>query len=89
MAEASPAAAAGYEVAQLYITDCVCRITPFVRRLRGIEKVWLEPGETKRVTFSLGFEDFAFVNEKMLPDTEPGEFKICVGDLETRFFLLA
>ena len=80
---------AGYEVVQLYITDCVCRITPFVCRLRGFEKVWLEPGETKQVTFMLNFEDFAFVNEKMQLDTEPGQFKIRVGDLETSFILQA
>lgn len=56
---------AGYEVVQLYVTDCICRITPFVRRLRGFEKVWLEPEEKKQVTFTLGFEDFAFINEQI------------------------
>ncbi len=72
----------GCEVVQLYITDCFCRITPFVRQLRGFEKLWLEPGEKKTVKFTLGFEDFAFINEKMEREVEPGEFIIRVGDLE-------
>ena len=71
---------AGYEVVQLYIRDKVCRITPFIRRLRGFEKIWLEPGQKKQVTFKLGFEDFAFVNEQMKLEVEPGEFIIRVGD---------
>ena len=70
----------GCEVVQLYITDKFCRITPFVRQLRGFKKLWLEPGESKTVTFTLGFEDFAFINEKMEREVEPGEFVISVGD---------
>ena len=72
----------GCEVVQLYITDCICRITPFVRQLKGFEKIWLAPGEKKTVEFSLGFEDFAFINEKMQQEVEPGEFIICVGGLK-------
>ena len=70
----------GCEVVQLYITDKFCRITPFVRQLRGFKKLWLEPGESKTVTFTLGFEDFAFINEKMEREVEPGEFVISLGD---------
>lgn len=71
---------AGYEVVQLYVTDCVCRITPFVRQLKGVDKIWLEPGQKKTVTFTLDQEAFAFINEKMQPEVEPGEFLIRVGD---------
>lgn len=78
---------ASYEVIQLYISQMYCRITPFVRQLRGFEKVWLEPGQEKTVAFTLGFEDFAFVNEDMKPEVEPGEFKICIGDQKTSLFL--
>jgi len=80
---------AGFEVVQMYVTDKVCRITPFVCRLRGFQKIWLEPGESKQVSFPLGFEDLAFVNERMQPETEPGEFVIRVGDLQDGFFLEA
>ncbi len=75
----------GAEVVQLYLTDCVCRITPFVKQLRGFKKVTLAPGETKRVTFALGFEDFAFINEQMRPEVEPGTFTVSVGGLHAEF----
>jgi len=80
---------AGYEVVQLYVTDEYCRITPFVKRLRGFDKIWLEPGQQKQVTFVLGFEDFAFINEKMKQEVEPGDFIIRVGDQELRITLEA
>lgn len=69
----------GFEVVQLYVTDCVCRIAPFVRQLKGFEKIWLEPGEKKTVSFCLGYEDFSFINENMEPEVEPGKFILCVG----------
>lgn len=69
----------GCEVAQLYVSDRICRITPFVRRLRGFQRVWLEPGESKCLEFALGFEDFSFVNESMEQEAEPGEFVIAIG----------
>lgn len=80
-------ARAGYEVVQLYVTDEYCRITPFVKRLRGFEKIWLEPGQQKQVSFVLGFEDFAFINEAMKQEVEPGDFIIRVGDQELRITL--
>ena len=80
---------AGYEVVQLYVTDCYCRITPFVRRLRGFEKIWLEPGQKAQVTFTLGFEDFAFVNEQMQLEVEPGEFLIRIADQSATLVLEA
>ena len=69
----------GCEVVQLYIRDDYCRITPFVRQLRGFKKLWLDPGEEKTVTFTLGFEDFAFINENMEREVEPGTFTITIG----------
>lgn len=78
---------AGKEVVQLYLRDLVSRITPYIRRLRGFEKIWLEPGESKRVTFSLDTKDFEFINEKMQPEVEPGEFAVYVDKLEARFWV--
>ena len=77
----------GAEVVQLYVTDRFCRITPFVKQLRGFQKLWLEPGEKKTVAFTLGFEDFAFINENMEREVEPGEFIIRVGGLEASVIL--
>lgn len=79
---------AGYEVVQLYVTDLVCRITPFVRQLKGLEKIWLEPGEQKTVTFTLDQEAFSFINEKLQPEVEPGEFIITVGQQQATINLV-
>ena len=76
---------AGYEVVQLYLTDCFCRITPFVRQLKGVEKIWLEPGQKQIVEFTLGFEDLAFINEKMEQEVEPGEFIVRIADQQATF----
>lgn len=73
----------GCEVVQLYITDDYCRITPFVRQLRGFKKLWLNPREEQTVTFNLGFEDFAFINENMEREVEPGTFTITIGTEKT------
>ncbi len=75
-------AMASKEVVQLYLSDLYCRLTPYVCRLRGFEKIHLAPGEKKTVSFTLGFEDFSFLNEQLQPEVEPGEFKIRVGDQE-------
>ena len=71
----------GAEVVQLYLTDDFSRITPFVRRLRGFEKILLDPGASRRVRFRLGPDDFAFINEQMRPEVEPGTFTVAVGGL--------
>lgn len=77
----------GCEVAQLYVTDCVCRISPFVRQLKGFQKIWLAPGEKKTLTFTLGFADFAFINEQMEQEVEPGSFIIRVGDQQAELVM--
>ena len=79
---------AGAEVVQLYVTDCVCRIAPFVRQLKGFEKIFLEPGEKKTVTFTLGYEDFSFINEQMEPEVEPGAFILRVGPQQAQLQML-
>lgn len=71
---------AGYEVVMVYVSDKVCRITPFVRQLRRFDKIWLEPGQKQQLVFDLGFRDFSFVNENMEREVEFGDFAITVGD---------
>ena len=69
------------------VTDCCCRITPFVKQLRRFQKLWLKPGEKQTVIFTLGFEDFAFINEQYTREVEPGEFIIRIGDKQTSIVL--
>lgn len=70
---------AGTEIAQLYIRDEVSSVTRPVKELKGYQRVQLEPGETKTVTFSLTTESLAFYDLKMNYVVEPGAFKIMVG----------
>jgi beta-glucosidase len=69
----------GDEVVQLYIRDEVSSVTRPIKELRGFRRLTLEPGETKTVEFSLGFDQLSFLNRDMRPVVEPGTFKIMVG----------
>ncbi len=76
---------AGKEVVQLYISDLYAQISPPVKRLRGFEKIYLEPGETKTVTFRIAPEDLAFVGLDNKWVVEPGEFVVHIADLSEKF----
>jgi beta-glucosidase len=69
----------GDEVAQLYIHDDVSSVTRPVKELRGFQRLSLNAGETKRVTFTLGFDELAFWNRDMKRVVEPGTFTIMAG----------
>ena len=73
----------GDEVVQLYIHDLVSSITVYDRMLRGFERVTLEPGETKTVTFRLGPGDFTMLDRNMKPVIEPGLVEIYAGASST------
>lgn len=74
---------AGDEVVQLYLRDDVASITRPVRQLRGFQRVSLQPGESKTVTFELGFEDLALLDAGMRKVVEPGTFRVFVGGSST------
>jgi beta-glucosidase len=78
---------AGKEVAQLFISDLVASLTPDVKRLRGFEKVSLNPGESKTVTFKVPMQQLAFVGVDNQKHLEEGDFKIQVADQTTNFTL--
>jgi beta-glucosidase len=73
-------AVAGDEVVQLYIHDPVASIEQPVRRLRGFQRVTLEPGETKSVKFRLGPSDVGFYDEVGNLVVEPGQIEVFLGD---------
>ena len=67
----------GKEVVQLYVGDKVSTVFRPVRELKGFEKVFLAPGETKTVTFTLGKRAFAYWNVQLHDwHVESGEFAI-------------
>jgi len=70
---------AGDEVAQLYIRDVAASITRPVKELKGFQRVSLQPGETKRVEFTLDPERLSIWNSELKFVVEPGEFKVMVG----------
>lgn len=72
-------AVAGAEVVQLYIRDEVSSVTRPVKELKGFERIFLKPGETKTVTFKLTPAELSFLNEEMKRVVEPGMFEIMVG----------
>lgn len=69
----------GDEVVQLYMKDLVSSVTTYTTQLRGFERVNLEPGETKKVTFTLHPDDLALLDKNMNWTVEPGEFEILIG----------
>src|SRR6185437_4321352 len=69
----------GDEVAQLYIRQDVSSVTRPVKELRGFQRWSLNPGETKTVTFTLGFNELSFLNRDMKRVVEPGTFTIMAG----------
>jgi beta-glucosidase len=76
---------AGSEVVQLYVRDVVASITPPVRRLRRFEKVALQAGASRTLTFSLAARELSFVGRDNRLVLEPGAFEALVGDLTARF----
>jgi beta-glucosidase len=70
---------AGEETVQLYLSQPVASVTRSVEDLRGFQKVRLQPGETKEVTFHISSEDLKFYNSKLEYDWEPGEIVIKIG----------
>lgn len=70
---------AGKETVQLYITDHYSSVmTPRIN-LRGFKKIYLEPGETKRISFTVTPEDLAIVNAKCETVAEPGLFTVYIA----------
>lgn len=69
----------GEEVVQLYIRDLVGSVTRPIRELKAFEKVFIEKGKSKTVSFVLGEQDFKFFDINMEYTSEPGDFEIFVG----------
>ena len=71
---------AGAEVVQLYIHDVEASVDRPVKELKGFDKVFLEPGQTKTVEFAIDREALSFFDaEKHEWVAEPGEFKALVA----------
>ena len=72
---------AGKESVLLYSSDLIASMVPDGRRLRGFEKIELQPGETRTITFKLKATDLSFVGYDGKWVLEPGDFRIQIGQL--------
>jgi len=70
---------AGEETAQLYINDPVASVTRPVKELKGFQKITLQPGEKKAVSFNITPDDLKFFNSDLKYDWESGDFIIQIG----------
>ncbi len=78
---------AGKEVVQLYVSDLVASLSPAGKRLKRFAKVYLEPGQSRTLTFKLHADDLSFIGADNKPVVEPGEFEVMIGGLRERFTL--
>lgn len=69
----------GVEIAQLYMQDVTASLVRPVKELKGYERVSLEAGETKKVTFTLRKEEMGFYNNDAEYVVEEGVFRIYAG----------
>lgn len=69
----------GAEIVQLYIHDKISSVVRPVQELKGFEKIELEPGETKMVSFEIGTDELKMMDKNLDWVVEPGEFEIMIG----------
>jgi beta-glucosidase len=78
---------AGKEVVHLYLSDLVRSTMPPVRQLKRFKGVTLQAGETKKIDFFLGKDDFGFHGRNNEYTVEGGEFKVSIANLSDTFTL--
>lgn len=83
---------AGSETVQLYLQDVTGSVVRPVKELKGTQKIWLQPGETKQVCFAVTEEMLRFYGKDMSYQAEPGLFRVGIcadssGRLEGEFVL--
>lgn len=71
---------AGSTVIQLYLQDVTASMSRPVKALHGFEKVTLQPGETKTISFPIDIDALKFWNQRMQYDAEPGKFNVFIGE---------
>lgn len=82
----------GTEVVQLYIRDMVGSIARPVQELKGFERITLQPGESRQVSFEITTDLLKFYNADLVYDCEPGDFEVMIGsnsrDVQRQTFTL-
>lgn len=71
---------AGSEVVQLYVKDLLASVSRPVIELKGFQKVYLKPGESKQILITVPAKELKFLDEKMNWIVEKGTYRILVGN---------
>ncbi len=69
----------GGDIVQLYVADKVSSVVAYESELRGFEKVFLEPGESTTLNFTLTASDLEILDANMNLTVEPGDFDVMIG----------
>ncbi|PYT10192.1 MAG: hypothetical protein DMF60_00855 [Acidobacteria bacterium] len=80
---------AGNETVILYVRDVVATVAPPGKRVRRFAKIYLEPAQSRTVTFTLRRDDLSFIGADDKATVEPGDFEVFVGNLKEKFSLEA
>ena len=80
---------AGKETVILYVRDVVATVAPPGKRVKRFAKVYLEPGQSRTLTFTLRRDDLSFIGADNKPMVEPGDFDVIAGNLKDSFTLEA
>src|SRR5205814_9126728 len=80
---------AGKETVILYVRDVVATVAPPGKRVRRFAKIYLEPAQSRTVTFTLRRDDLSFIGADDKATVEPGGFEVFVGNLKEKFSLEA
>jgi beta-glucosidase len=76
---------AGEEVIQLYVTDVAASVRVPIRSLQGFQRVFLEAGESREVTFTLTPRQISLIDDEDLRVVEPGLFEVSLGGKQPGF----
>jgi beta-glucosidase len=80
---------AGKETVILYVRDIVATVAPPGKRVKRFGKIYLEPAQSRTLTFTLRRDDLSFIGADDKPTVEPGDFEVIVGNLNEKFSLEA
>lgn len=70
---------AGEEIVQCYIRDLVAQRVRPVKQLKAFEKIELDPGESKKISFTIPYQELGYYNNEMEYIVEEGTFEIFIG----------
>lgn len=80
---------AGEEIVQFYVRDIAGEIVRPLKELKGYKKVWLDPGETKEVSFMITEEALRYFHSNLEFTSDNGEFHAMIGPNSTELTLLS